>query len=55
MNLVTSNTCKLMDILTFILVPSSYDITKLQESNLAVAYIIDNTQTLAKSQILPLY
>lgn len=43
MNLVTSNTCKLMDILTFILVPSSYDITTLQESNLLHTSLITHS------------
>lgn len=55
MNLVTSNTSKLIDILAFILALSSYDIAKLQESNLLHTSLVINTQTSAKSQILPLY
>lgn len=53
MNLVTSNKSKLIDILAFILVLSSYDIAKLQESNLLHTSLVINTQTSAKSQILP--
>lgn len=50
MNLVTSNTCKLIDILIFILVLSSYDIAKLQvlESNLLHTSITPRLRPKAK-------